>query len=338
VLNIYLTDKAPDHARPLETKQRVMTLADYCEGKTLADVNGQFCRNYVKQRVDKPWKSARPEDTGNKPRLVTEAAARRELEDLRSAINHHRQEGYCSEIVPVVLPKKAPAREGFLTESDAARIIWAAWRAKQVMRDKKTKRDVGKHIARFMLVALYTGSRSGAVAGASFVPAIGRGHIDTENGLFFRRAQGARITKKRQPPVKLSERLLLHLRRWERLGISKLAVIQWNGKPFKSIRKGFAAAVKASGVEKGYPITPHLLRHTAATWLVQRGVSTWDAAGLLGMSPEMIERVYGHHHPDFQANAAAALSGQKRDRNPVNKPRRATMNETNIAVISRKAQ
>jgi hypothetical protein len=35
-------------------------------------------------------------------------------------------------------------------------------------------------------------------------------------------------------------------------------VVEWNGKPVKSIRKGFAAAVKASGVTANYPITPHL--------------------------------------------------------------------------------
>src|SRR5947209_1628858 len=40
VLNIYLTDKAPKHARPEETKQRIMRLADFWEPHTLADVNG----------------------------------------------------------------------------------------------------------------------------------------------------------------------------------------------------------------------------------------------------------------------------------------------------------
>ena len=39
--------------------------------------------------------------------MVTAAAARRELEDLRAAINHHRREGLCSEIVSVVLPRAA---------------------------------------------------------------------------------------------------------------------------------------------------------------------------------------------------------------------------------------
>lgn len=40
VLNIYLADKARNHTRPEETKQRVLTLADFWQPYTLADVNG----------------------------------------------------------------------------------------------------------------------------------------------------------------------------------------------------------------------------------------------------------------------------------------------------------
>jgi hypothetical protein len=61
-------------------------------------------------------------------------------EDLRAAINHHRREGLCSEIVSVVLPPRTDARERWLTRSEAARLLWAAWRARQVMRDKATMR------------------------------------------------------------------------------------------------------------------------------------------------------------------------------------------------------
>ena len=32
-------------------------------------------------------------------------------------------------------------------------------------------------------------------------------------------------------------------------------------------------------------VTPLTLRHTAATWLMQRCVPIWEAAGFLGMSP-----------------------------------------------------
>jgi hypothetical protein len=41
---------------------------------------------------------------------------------------------------------------------------------------------------------------------------------------------------------------------------------------------------------------------------MQQGVQLWEAAGFLGMTPETLERVYGHHHPEFMRNAARALS------------------------------
>ena len=286
LLAIYLTDVAPRHAREDETKQRVLTLDAWWGERSLADVNGANCRAYVEHRKAQPWKSARPEHTWRTPRMVTAAAARRELKDLRAAINHHR-EGLCSEIVSVVLPPRTGARERWLTRAEAARLLWGAWRARQVMRDKDTLRAVGRHVARFILVGLYTGTRSSAICGAALMPTIGRGHVNLEQGVFYRRAIGRRQTKKRQPPVKLPPRLLAHMRRWQQRGLSKKAVVEWNGKPVESVRKGFAAAVRAAGL--GAEVTPHILRHTCATWLMQKGVNLSDAAGFLGMTVQQLK-------------------------------------------------
>ena len=129
-----------------------------------------------------------------------------------------------------------------------------------------------------VLVGLYTGTRHAAICSAAFQPAIGRGHVDLERGVFHRRAQRRRETKKRQTPVRLSRRLIAHLRRWHRLGQATHAVVEWNGKPVKSVRKGFAAAVAEAGISKH--VTPHTLRHTSATWMMQAGVDVWEAAGL----------------------------------------------------------
>lgn len=63
-------------------------------------------------------------------------------------------------------------------------------------------------------------------------------------------------------------------------------------------------------------IVPHTLRHTAATWLMQNGADLWEAAGILGMSVEVLERTYGHHHPDYQ-RAASALFRPKRPTNEI---------------------
>jgi hypothetical protein len=41
---------------------------------------------------------------------------------------------------------------------------------------------------------------------------------------------------------------------------------------------------------------------------MQRGVPIWQAAEYLGMSAQMIERTYGHHHPDYMRGAAAAIT------------------------------
>jgi hypothetical protein len=159
VLAIYLTDVAPQHAREDETKQRALALDAWWADKTLADVSGKNCRAYVEHRTSQRWKSAKPEKTKKAPRIVTTAAARRELEDLRAAINHHRREGLCSEIVSVVLPARSNAREKWLTRSEAASLLWAAWRARQVMRDKVTMRAVGRHVARFILGWVSTPAR-----------------------------------------------------------------------------------------------------------------------------------------------------------------------------------
>jgi integrase len=158
----------------------------------------------------------------------------------------------------------------------------------------------------------------------------------SNSGVFYRRAQGAPATKKRQPPVRLSDRLLAHLRRWQRLGIAERAVVEWNGKPVRSVRKAFAAAVKAGGLDDR--ITPHVLRHTAATWAMQQGGDVWQIAGFLGLTVETLERVYGHHHPDYQRDAADAVArspGQKWDRNTVNKQRQITSRVSNIAELSK---
>lgn len=239
-----------------------------------------------------------------------------------------------------MLPQKSEGRDVAITRSQAARLLRAAMHAKQVMGDKTTTREVGRHIARFILVGVYTGTRHAAICAAAFQPAIGRGYIDLEHGVFYRRAKDARETKKRQPPVRLPDRLLAHLRRWRRLGIASHAVIEWNGKPVRSVRKGFSAAVAAAGLPTTGrdKITPHVLRHTAATWAMQNGADLWEAAGFLGMTVEMLDRRYGHHHPDFMRNAAHAVAsspGQKRDRNPVNKPPQVAMNVTKTTEFSR---
>ena len=129
VLNIYAHDVAPKHARPYETAHRLAALAEFWGDQPLSAVNGKTCREYA-DHIGSP------------------STARRHMEDFRAAILHHRREGFCSEVIEVVLPEKSPARERWLTRDEAARLLWACWRGGQGRR---------KHVARFILVGLCYG-------------------------------------------------------------------------------------------------------------------------------------------------------------------------------------
>lgn len=289
VLTVYLADIVPGHSRPKETKARIAALDAFFGDRMLSYVTGETCRTYAALRS-------------------TDAAARRELEDLRAAINHHRREGLCSKVVEVVLPHERPPRERWLTRSEAARLIWSAWRYREVQKGKPTDRRSRQHVARFILVALYTGTRASAVCGAALQATVGHGWVDLDRGMFYRRPAGQRETKKRQPPVPLPDQLLAHLRRWKRRG--QRFAVEWNSDPVQSVDKAFANVVSAAGL--GDDVTPHVLRHTAATWLMHAGTDLWEAAGYLGMTVEMLSQRYGHHHPDHLAGAKRAFARHRK--------------------------
>ena len=163
-------------------------------------------------------------------------------------------------------------------------------------------KKTASHLVRFILIAIYTGSRAGAVLTASPYRGEGRSYVDLKHGIFYRLAEGSRETNKRQPPVPLPPRLLAHLRRWFSNGLVHEYFVEWNGKPVQSVKTAFKTALRLAGIQGR--VTPHTLRHTAATWLMQNEVDKWEAAGFLGMSVEMLDRVYGHHHPDHLRRAA----------------------------------
>jgi integrase len=216
------------------------------------------------------------------------------------------------------LPPKGPARDRWLTRSEAARLVWTCWRyrEKQTARFGKrfgekveTSKYPLRHLAKFILVGLYTGTRASAIMAASPYRAEGHAFVDLENGIFYRLAQGKRITKKRQPPAPIPQRLLAHMRRWQLRGGITTHFVEWHGAPVKSVKTSFKHAVKLAKLSGR--VSPHTLRHTAATWLMQRGTPIWEAAGYLGMSAKVLEDVYGHHHPSYMRGAAVAIATKR---------------------------
>jgi integrase len=300
VLNIYLEDTGSRQASQAKLEGRLRRLNDFFGGRTLAEVTGETCREYARQR-------------GNV------GGARRDLEDLRAAIEHHVKEGLHRGVVRVTLPAKGQPRQRWLTRQEVAAILWVCWRYREIQtihrgsakgEAQPTEKRPLRHLARFILIAIYTGSRAGAVLCASPHRGQGRSYVDLDAGIFYRLADGARPTNKRQTPVPLPPRLLAHLRRWVSKGLVGQYFVEWHGQPLQAIKTAFKTAMRLARFSG--TVTPHTLRHTAATWLMQSGVDKWEAAGFLGMSVEMIDRVYGHHHPDHLRRAALSLGYRPR--------------------------
>ncbi len=306
VLSLFIDDRREGQQNKKGFDERIGRLNAWWGARMLSTVSGKACREYVKSRG-------------------SDGGARRDLEDLRAAINHHAKEGLHRGSVRVWLPSKGLPRDRWLTRSEAAALIWACWRYREMQtihRGKNKGQKIAtekrrlRHIARFILIGQYTGTRAGAIASASPDAAVGRSYVDLERGVFYRLAQGKSETNKRQPPVPLPQRLLAHMRRWKRLKLIARHFVEFDGEGVRSVKTGFKHAVKLAGLSG--KVTPHTLRHTAATWLMQAGVDPWEAAGYLGMSVETLLRTYGHHHPDHMKGAVEGITRKpKREQNKV---------------------
>lgn len=305
VLSLYVEDVVPRHARPKETKARIRRLLSWWADPeaarrdmhkrkvklhelsgTLADIRTATCQAYC-GFVDAP------------------RSARMDLELLRAAINHAHREQLVDRPVAVALPPKSPPRERWLSRSEVAKLVWAAWRYRRTQQSGDDDWGSRKHVARWILIAAYTGTRKSAILNASFNREYGRGYIDLENGVWERRGQGIRATKKRQPPIPLPAPLLAHMRRWKKNG--QKFPVEFHGRPVDRMDQAFRRLVAECGLN-GQKVVPHTLRHTAITWAMMNGMDPYAASGYFGLNLQTLLENYGHYHPGHLREAAAAMA------------------------------
>jgi integrase len=266
ILSEYAQERGPKVAAPERIAYAVDALTDFFEGNSVAEVTPRTCTRYVEKR----GRSA--------------GTARRELGVLRAAINYAHRSGRLTRPVTVELPDRPEPRDRWLTRTEAARLIRAA-RTPQAR----------LYMPLFVLIGLYTGRRKEAILSLRWP------QVNLEAGTINFEISGRRRTNKRRGIIRIPQRLLPHLRRARKRGTEMGYVLHINGYRIGDIKKGFAAACERAGIAGA---SPHTLKHTAATWLMQAGTDPWQAAGFLSTSVETLLRVYGHHHPDYQREAA----------------------------------
>lgn len=271
VLADYAEEHGPETAAPWRIAAAIKVLVPYWQGKTVANVSRETCRSYV---------TARKRASGT---------ARRELGILRAAINHAHRTGRLTRAVAVDLPDGAEPRDTWLTRKQAAALLRAALREPRVR----------LHLPLFIVIGLYSGQRKQAILTLRWP------QVDLDAGRMDFNVPGVRRSNKRRARQPIPRKLLGHLRRARKRSTDLGFVVNESGNRLGDIKRGFGSACAKAGL---LDVTPHTLRHTCATWLMQRGVPLWEAAGYLQMTVETLQRVYGHHHPDFLKGASEAFS------------------------------
>jgi len=266
VLNVYSSEVLAGKLSEAHVLYDIAKLAKWWGKKCVSSIGSQTCKDYAAHRNAPP-------------------SARRELSFLNAAVRHwHAEHGPLKALPVVVRPEAPQPRAHFMTREQAARFLWNARRT--------------PHLARFFIIGWYTGSRRTVICQLRW------SMIDLRSGIMHRKAPGERQAKnKLAPPLRMGRRLMAHLKRWKRLdGKGAEWVIHYKGKPIKRPVRTWEQTRKAAKLP-AY-VVPHVLRHTRATNMMKQGKDPWESAKALGMSLTMLEKVYGHHHPDWQKDVA----------------------------------
>jgi integrase len=216
------------------------------------------------------------------PRPLSDGTLIRELGALRAALAWAVHEKWIAAAPHIERPSAPPARDRWLTRAEAFALLDAT---------------VAHHARVFVMVALHTAARTGAILELAW------DRVDlAARTIDFGDDHGL---KRRARHIPINDALLpvlteAHARR------TSPWVIEHGGQPVASVKSAIRAAARRAGLTG---VTPHVFRHTAVTWMMQAGVPVPMVASYAKMSVQMVEKVYGHHSPEWMAQAARALAG-----------------------------
>jgi integrase len=289
VVAAYVDGRGPELKAGERAAYAIKALAGFWSGKMVAEISERSCQAYVRWRM-----AQRAGGNGHLvQRTVARSTARRELIVLRAAVRYAAKHGIVAQPPDVWVPERPEGKDVWLTRDQAARILRAA----------RANYHTRAYLPLFLLIALYTGSRKAVVLNLRWERSEESGWVDLDRRVIYRGAAGRTESSKRKPPVPIPRPLLTFLRLARRR--NRTFVIERGGEPIQDVKKGVKAAAEAAGLRG---ITPHVMRHTAGTWIAQNTGDLRLVSLFLGCSFEVAERTYAHHCPEYLRGAADALA------------------------------
>lgn len=257
----------------------VAALKRHLEHLPVDRMNGAQSEAYCSARRTEPPRSASAKYRLN-PIPLSDGTLIRELGTLRTALTWAHREKWIAEKPDVRRPPTPPARQRWLTHKEYDRLL----------RESKAP-----HVRLFIALALYTGARMGALLELTW------DRVDLQTDLID---LGTGRGLKNRARVPITAELHIELQRAADLATSPY-VVEHGGQRVATVKAGIRATAERAELPW---VTAHVFRHTAATWMVQRNVPVGTIAKFLGNTEAMIDKVYGHHSPEFLKVAADALS------------------------------
>ena len=288
VLSFYGSEHAPTVVRAETLADAIENLGRFWTDDMVSAITPKRCSDYV------TWRGS-------------PSMARNDLLTLQAALNFAHAHRKLKHKIAVTKPKPPKKRIRWLTRSEAAALLAGAlgWDKKGVRHHDK----INYKLARFIITGYRSGTRKTRILRLQWVESLSSGWIDLDRGILHRRGVAERDTKKKAPSVPMSDQLWAHMRRWRRL--TARYVIEHNGGPVDDVTEAFERACELAGLARraGDPqrITPHVLRHTCCSWMLQAGLSEWKVGEYVGMTAALVASTYGHISDDVQRETANAI-------------------------------
>ena len=201
------------------------------------------------------------------------------------------------------LPAPGEPRDRWLRTDEMQKLLDAAARLRK---DGRLTR-----VERFLWLALETAGRKEALLDLDW------SRVDFETGMIVLDVPGRRRTKKRRAIVPISAALRPILLRAYEERTGNL-VMDHKGAVWAQMQvvvgeAGLGPKQRITRAKKprATGISPHVLRHTAATHMARRGVSLFKIAKILGNTMAVVEKTYAKHLPGDLAEAVDMISNNE---------------------------
>lgn len=215
-------------------------------------------------------------------KTVSSATAHYELGLVRQAMNWAERKRLIDRAPFIYMPQKPPPRDKRLTKAEFRLFLEGC---------------AAPHVRLFAIVAICTGARSNAILDLTW------DRVDLDQRIIDLRRLEIRQTNKGRAVVPMNDRAYEALKDAQ-AGAQTLYVIEWAGEKVGSVKKAFQRASERSGIQ----CTPHMLRHSAATWMAEDGIPMSEIAQYLGHeSTRVTEKTYARYSPTYLRRAAQAL-------------------------------